>query len=77
MLARSGSQVAKGPRTLPPVKTLLARAHVVTMDDAGTEHSDGWVLVARGFVETVGAGPPPQADRTVDLAGAGSSRRAS
>jgi len=52
------------------VKTLLAHAHVVTMDDAGSEHADGWVLVAGGLVEAVGAQAPPQADRTADLGGA-------
>jgi cytosine/adenosine deaminase-related metal-dependent hydrolase len=49
---------------------LLNRAHVVTMDDAGSEHADGWVLVADGRVEAVGGGAPPEADERVDLGGA-------
>ena len=49
---------------------LLSRAHVVTMDDAGSEHEDGWVLVADGRVEAVGGGAPPAADELVDLDGA-------
>src|SRR5689334_17331345 len=40
------------------------------MDDAGTEHADGWVLVRDGVVEAVGGGAPPQADEVVDLGGA-------
>ena len=52
------------------MKTLLARAHVVTMDDAGAEHPDGWVLLNGEFVEAVGAGPLPNADQVVDLQGA-------
>jgi len=50
--------------------TLLHRAHVVTIDDAGTEHEDGWVLIGDGMVEAVGGGSPPQADERVDLGGA-------
>ncbi|MDQ4018783.1 MAG: 8-oxoguanine deaminase [Actinomycetota bacterium] len=50
--------------------TLYRHAWVVTMDDAGTEHRDGWLLVADGFVEAVGDGVPPEADETVDLGGA-------
>src|SRR5262245_45332837 len=49
---------------------LLAGAHVVTMDDAGTEHPDGWVLLREGVIEAVGAGPAPPAEERVDLAGA-------
>jgi len=49
---------------------LLAGAHVVTMDDVGMEHEDGWVLVADGHVAAVGGGSPPEADERVDLGGA-------
>jgi cytosine/adenosine deaminase-related metal-dependent hydrolase len=49
---------------------LLSGAHVVMMDDAGSEHADGWVLVADGRVEAVGGGAPPEADERVDLRGA-------
>src|SRR4051794_10624843 len=40
------------------------------MDDAGTEHADGWVLLEDGFVAATGAGEPPEADERVDLDGA-------
>ena len=50
--------------------TLFRNAWVVTMDDAGAEHRDGWILVADGFVERVGGDTPPEADETVDLGGA-------
>jgi len=52
------------------VSLLLSNAHVVTMDDAGTEHEDGWVLVGDGLVEGVGGGVPPAADECVDVGGA-------
>ncbi len=52
------------------MKQLFANGHVVTMDDAGTEHDGAWVLVADGLVEAVGAGTPPAAERVFDLAGA-------
>ncbi|MDX6537369.1 MAG: 8-oxoguanine deaminase [Gaiellales bacterium] len=49
---------------------LLRGAHVVVMDDAGSEHADGWVLLRDGLVAAVGGGAePPAADR-VDLGGA-------
>jgi cytosine/adenosine deaminase-related metal-dependent hydrolase len=50
--------------------TLLHRAYVVVMDDEGTEHEDGWVLIRDGIVEAVGGDPPPDADEQVDLGGA-------
>ena len=50
--------------------TLFRNAWVVTMDDAGTEHRDGWVLVRDGFVEDAGGNASPGADETVDLGGA-------
>src|SRR5205085_447007 len=49
---------------------LLANAHVATMDDAGSEHTDGWVLMADGSIEAVGGGAPPAADERHDLNGA-------
>src|SRR5262249_33164346 len=57
-------------RYVRPVPTLLTRATVVTMDDAGAEHPDGWVLVREGLIEAVGGGPEPEAKRRVDLGGA-------
>ena len=48
--------------------TVLANAHVVTMDDAGTEHAAGWIRIENGFVAEVGSGEPPEAGE--DLAGA-------
>ena len=38
------------------MRTLFANGYVVTMDDAGTELSNGWILVDDGFVEAVGEG---------------------
>jgi cytosine/adenosine deaminase-related metal-dependent hydrolase len=48
--------------------TVLANAHVVTMDDAGTEHVDGWIRIEDGFVAELGSGTPPEPGE--DLAGA-------
>ena len=52
------------------MKTLYTNAHVVTMDDGGTEHSGGWLLVEDGLISGVGDGPPPDADSRVDVGGA-------
>ena len=52
------------------MSVLLANAHVVTMDDAGSEHPDGWVLIADGRIDRVGGGAPPPADERIDLGGA-------
>jgi cytosine/adenosine deaminase-related metal-dependent hydrolase len=52
------------------VKRLFASAYVVVMDDAGTEHEDGWVLVEDGVVAATGGGAEPDADERVDLGGA-------
>jgi len=52
------------------VKRLFRNAYVVVMDDAGTEHEDGWVLVEDGLVAAAGGGAEPEADERVDLAGA-------
>jgi cytosine/adenosine deaminase-related metal-dependent hydrolase len=46
---------------------LYTNGWIVTMDDAGTEHRSGWILVDGGIVAAVGAGDEPQADERVDL----------
>ena len=48
---------------------LFANAHVVTMDDDGTEHPGGWVLLRDGLVAALGSGEEPAADERVDLRG--------
>jgi cytosine/adenosine deaminase-related metal-dependent hydrolase len=48
--------------------TVLANAHVVTMDDAGTELAGGWIRIEEGFVAEVGSGEPPEPGE--DLVGA-------
>jgi cytosine/adenosine deaminase-related metal-dependent hydrolase len=50
--------------------TLFTNAHVVTMDDAATEHERGWLLIDDGKVAQVGNGAIPQADVVHDLGGA-------
>ena len=50
--------------------TLFANAHVVAMDDDGTEHESGWILVADGLVRELGDGKRPEADDVHDLGGA-------
>jgi cytosine/adenosine deaminase-related metal-dependent hydrolase len=52
------------------VRLLLHNAYVVTMDDAGTELSGGWLLVEDELIEAVGDGPLPDADTRVHLADA-------
>jgi cytosine/adenosine deaminase-related metal-dependent hydrolase len=52
------------------VTSLFVNAHVVTMDDGGAEHEDGWLLVDDGLVQDVGSGERPGADETHDLNGA-------
>jgi cytosine/adenosine deaminase-related metal-dependent hydrolase len=49
---------------------LLANGWICTLDDAGAEHPDGWILIRDGLVDAVGDGAPPAADERVDLAGA-------
>jgi cytosine/adenosine deaminase-related metal-dependent hydrolase len=39
---------------------VLTNAHVVTMDDGGTEVAGGWIRIEDGFVAEVGAGEPPE-----------------
>ena len=48
--------------------TVFANAHVVTMDDAGTELDSGWIRIDDGYVGEVGSGEPPEPGD--DLAGA-------
>jgi cytosine/adenosine deaminase-related metal-dependent hydrolase len=52
------------------VKRLFANAYVVVMDEAETEHEDGWVLIEEDVVAAAGGGSEPEADERVDLAGA-------
>src|SRR5918992_5996636 len=52
------------------MSSLLAHAHVLTLDDADTELEDGWILFDEGFVTGVGAGEEPEADERVDVGGA-------
>jgi cytosine/adenosine deaminase-related metal-dependent hydrolase len=52
------------------VKALYSGGWIVTCDDAGTEHEDGWVLVEDGFVAAVGEGEEPEADARDELGGA-------
>jgi cytosine/adenosine deaminase-related metal-dependent hydrolase len=47
---------------------ILGNAWIVTMDDAGTEHAQGWLRIEDGLVAEVGAGDPPGAFE--DLGGA-------
>jgi cytosine/adenosine deaminase-related metal-dependent hydrolase len=47
---------------------ILGNAWVVTMDDAGTEHREGWIRVEDGLVAEVGEGPAPAGAE--DLGGA-------
>jgi cytosine/adenosine deaminase-related metal-dependent hydrolase len=54
----------------PAVATLYENGWIVTMDDAGSELPDGWVLVEDAVISAVGSGEPPQADKRVDLSGA-------
>src|SRR3989440_10010972 len=51
-------------------RLMLANAYVAALDDAGTEHADGWVLLDGGLIEAIGGGEPPDANERVDLAGA-------
>jgi cytosine/adenosine deaminase-related metal-dependent hydrolase len=52
------------------LSTLFTNAWIVVMDDAGTEHESGWMLIEDGFVGATGSGPSPGADETIDLGGA-------
>jgi cytosine/adenosine deaminase-related metal-dependent hydrolase len=52
------------------VKRLFSNAYIVVMDDAGTEHDSGWVLLEDGVVAATGGGSEPEADERIDLGGA-------
>jgi 8-oxoguanine deaminase len=52
------------------VSALLVNAHVVTMDDDGTEHPGGWILFEDGFVREAGSGDRPDAGEVHDVNGA-------
>jgi len=55
------------------MRRLFANGWVVTMDDAGTECPDGWVLVEDGAIAAVGDGEEPPAAaglERIDLGGA-------
>ena len=52
------------------MSTLYRNGVVVTMDDAGSEHDGGWLLVDGTTIAAVGGGPEPEADERVDLKGA-------
>ncbi len=49
---------------------LFTNAHVVTMDDEGTELERGWIHVEDGLVREIGDGDRPEADEVEDLGGA-------
>jgi cytosine/adenosine deaminase-related metal-dependent hydrolase len=52
------------------MSTLYRGGWIVVMDDAGTEHPDGWLLVDEGVVAAAGAGEQPAAEVVVELGGA-------
>jgi cytosine/adenosine deaminase-related metal-dependent hydrolase len=68
--AARGQNVHARQGTVRLVATVLTNAHVVTMDDAGTELPGGWVHVDDGTIGAVGSGSPPGADDVVDVRGA-------
>jgi 8-oxoguanine deaminase len=50
--------------------TILYRnGWIVTMDDTGSEHESGWLLVEGSTIAAVGSGPEPDALERVDLDG--------
>ncbi len=52
------------------MRTLYSGGWIVTCDDAGTEHPDGWVLVEDGLIAGVGGSEEPEADAREELGGA-------
>lgn len=55
---------------MTPTTTLYTNGWIVTMDDAGSEHESGWLLVDGSTIAAVGSGPEPEATERVDLNGA-------
>ena len=58
-------QTEAGERESHPgrrMTTLYRNAVIVTMDDAGSEHEDGWLLVDGATIAAVGGGAEPAAD---------------
>src|SRR5262249_19072137 len=53
---RRGRVRARPPRGR---RMILGNCTVVTMDDARTEHANGWVSIEDGVIAEVGAGAPP------------------
>ncbi len=52
------------------MKTLLKNALVLTMDDAYTQYSPGWLLIEDGWIAALGDGAAPDAaDETIDCGG--------
>src|SRR5262249_12240723 len=67
---RSGRRRPLRARPARDMSRLFANGWIVTMDDAGTEHPSGWVLVDEGRVAATGTGAEPAATARVELGGA-------
>jgi cytosine/adenosine deaminase-related metal-dependent hydrolase len=52
------------------MRRLYAGGWIVTCDDEGTEHENGWLVAEDGVIAGVGARDLPEADERVDLGGA-------
>jgi 8-oxoguanine deaminase len=52
------------------MRRLFANGWIVTVDDAGTEHPNGWVLISDGVIAAVGDSAEPPHDERHDLGGA-------
>ena len=48
-----------GPERAVSGALLVSGCAVATMDDAGTEHGEGWILVEDGRIAALGGGDPP------------------
>ncbi len=51
------------------MRIVIRGAYVVTMDSGGRELEDGWVSISGRFVEDLGGGEPPEAEKEVCLGG--------